>query len=189
MAIKYESWTKARLVRRIKELEGLVFVDALTGLGNLRAFEKALEREVARVKRDMGSPLSIAIIDVDFFKKVNDTFGHVVGDRVLEKLGELLGRGVRKTDFVGRMGGEEFVVLMPKTTSSGALLHAKHIRLRVDTSLVVYGDGCPSEGVQCTVSVGVATWNPQKETPQEFLARADAALYRAKARGRNRVEA
>jgi two-component system, cell cycle response regulator len=188
MAINYEAWTKSRLVRRIKELEELVFVDALTGLANRRAFDKALEREVARVKRDMGAPLSIAIIDVDFFKKVNDTYGHVVGDRVLEKLGELLGRGVRKTDFVGRMGGEEFVVLMPKTTSSGALLHAQHTRALVDTLLVVYGDGCPSEGVRCTVSVGVATWDSANETPKDFLGRADAALYRAKARGRNRVE-
>jgi diguanylate cyclase (GGDEF)-like protein len=187
MGINYGSWPKGKLIKRIRELEGLVFVDPLTGLGNRRAFEKALEREVARVKRGMGEPLSVAIIDVDHFKSVNDTYGHDVGDRVLEKLGGILRRKLRPTDFVGRQGGEEFVILMPKTNTAGARTYAERVRVLVATLLSVESTEGSQGLVSATVSIGVATWDKATESPDEFLKRADQALYAAKAHGRNRV--
>ncbi len=162
----------------------LSVTDELTQLPNRRAFIERLDNEMARVQR-YGSPLALAIIDLDEFKPINDTFGHNAGDQVLRYFAETALTVLRHHDTVARYGGEEFAVLMPNTEIEGALCTLKKIQSEVAGSLCRLDDGV--EITAPTFSAGVALYNPG-ESPEELIKRADTAMYRAKHSGRNCIE-
>lgn len=193
VALKLRTLADRRRVERnrareeVKKLNLQVYVDLLTGVGNRAACEKGLQSELRRARRGMNIPVSVAILDVDFFKKVNDTYGHTAGDAVLRMIGELFRSHGRSTDFIGRFGGEEFFFIFPATQQSDAYNVAEKFRKVIEDELVVRtSKGRGSTKVRVTVSIGVATWNGG-ETGEELVARADAALYTAKANGRDQV--
>jgi two-component system cell cycle response regulator len=168
-------------------LAQLATTDPLTALLNRRALTERLTREMERALRNESS-VALLLIDLDHFKRVNDTHGHLVGDAVLREVAELLISGVRGGDFVGRFGGEEFLVVLPETDDDGAASFAERIRERVEAHLFAGRDGAPP--LHMTASIGVATFPAALiESVEDLFARADAALYRAKAEGRNRVRA
>lgn len=175
----------ARKNRELKDanetIERLARTDALTGLANRRTLQEALQREIARAGRHAES-LSVIMADLDHFKSINDQFGHVTGDQVLARTASVFGSQLRPYDLAARYGGEEFVLLLPGTSAEGAIAAAERIRMEVSEIKV---PGCAT---QITISLGVASWVTD-EAPEEFVARADQALYRAKNTGRNRVEA
>jgi diguanylate cyclase (GGDEF)-like protein len=162
-----------RLVVRLREAS---MRDALTGLFNRRAMNDALQRAWLRHRRTR-SPLAVMVIDLDHFKRINDTGGHAAGDAVLERVAALFQRHLRAEDVVGRAGGEEFWLMLPDTTREHALALAERLRQHVAEAAL---------GVTC--SIGVALASPGDADASELVARADAALYRAKDGGRNRVE-
>lgn len=156
--------------------------DPLTGLFNRRYLLETFERELDRARR-LGSSVVCAMLDVDHFKRFNDSYGHEAGDRLLYDLGRVLTTGVRRTDIVCRHGGEEFVILMPDTTLSDA--HRKLDELREDVArlrVVVAGTA-----VGASVSVGIAACPEHGSAPDPLLQAADAAMYQSKREGRNRV--
>lgn len=163
--------------------EWLAITDPLTGCLNRRALMEKLDEELDRMRR-YGLALSVLMIDLDRFKIVNDTRGHLVGDSVLRQVGELLRRHVRSVDVVARYGGEEFVIVLPETALKGALAFAERVRERIaDHDFAEAGDP-----LFITVSVGVASVPPGEVVdPDALIALADAALYRAKNEGRNLV--
>jgi two-component system cell cycle response regulator len=168
-----------------RRLEQLAATDPLTDVLNRRALTDRLLGEMERVRR-YETTVSILLIDLDFFKRVNDTHGHLVGDDVLTEVAELLQRAVRSVDVVARYGGEEFVIVLPETGAVGAASFAERIRELVEAHPFVQSP----EGValNITTSIGVATFpSPGLQTVEDLLARADQALYRAKAEGRNLV--
>ena len=165
-------------------LEALAHTDSLTHLLNRRALTIRLVAELERVRR-YNSPLTMLMIDLDHFKLVNDTFGHLVGDEVLRGLAMILQRSVRSVDMVARYGGEEFVVVLPETGEMGAVAFAERIRQRAEQHNF---EAARSATVRITVSIGVSCFpSPHVESAEDLFARADAALYRAKDRGRNQV--
>ena len=168
------------LARREETILQMSLTDSLTGVGNRRWLDESLAVETERAQR-YGTGMSLAMIDIDLFKSVNDTWGHEVGDLVLKSVGELLRNVKRQSDMVARWGGEEFVVLMPATSLDDAVAAAERLRRAMEL-LTVAGL------VQFTASFGVACLQPL-ETGQALLARADHALYAAKRAGRNRVVA
>jgi two-component system cell cycle response regulator len=173
----------ATIVSDRERLEHLASHDVLTGCLNRRALIETLEREWDRSVR-YSLVLTVLMIDLDHFKQVNDTQGHLAGDTVLRQLGDLLRREVRSVDAVGRYGGEEFVVILPETAQHGAAIFAERVRQRIQ----VMGFGTPERPLSITVSIGVASVpDPRVTTPETFLALADEALYRAKGDGRNVV--
>jgi len=157
----------------------LAETDRLTGLFNKGKFNEVLKKEIERVKR-YKRPLSLIIFDIDHFKRINDTYGHKVGDEVLKELAKVIKKSVRKTDFVARWGGEEFVILALETDLEGAFKLAEKIRKTVEEHEF------PTVK-NVTVSLGVAQYI-DGESPEDFIIRADMALYKAKEGGRNRVE-
>lgn len=172
----------AAIVVNEMDLRRRVGTDILTGLYARRFIEELGEREIARARRE-GSPFSAAFIDADKFKNINDTFGHAAGDAVLRAIGPACKRALRSSDLLGRFGGEELVLLLPNT----ALEHAVPVleRVRQEVAAMQVGD---LKGRQVTVSIGVAELADSDQSVGDLLARADAALYRAKEAGRNRVE-
>jgi diguanylate cyclase (GGDEF)-like protein len=167
--------------RLLRQLEMLSLTDALTGVGNRRAFVVDVERELARSRRHK-HPFGLALVDVDHFKKVNDTYGHQAGDEVLRCFVRLAAGALRKGDSLYRYGGEEFVILLPHAALGGAVLAAERVLAAVASSEIKLGE----KGVRITASAGVAGVGAT-ETVAEALSRADAALYEAKRGGRNRV--
>jgi two-component system cell cycle response regulator len=165
-------------------LTEIAVTDALTGLPNRRRLDETLVVEIARARR-YGSPLSLAIADVDRFKSVNDTWGHDAGDGVLCALARTFGAGVRRTDLAARLGGEEFVVLMPHTPLETAKDVAERLRLAFRGLTHLLG----GEERACTVSIGVAAFDAKAGVDDgvKLLKAADGALYRAKSEGRDRV--
>ncbi|UCD77865.1 MAG: GGDEF domain-containing response regulator, partial [Desulfobacterales bacterium] len=178
---------KAQLHREVeqaqKKLAELSTRDELTGLYNRRFFDEALEREIARARR-YGSDLVLCMLDLDHFKKVNDTYGHAAGDSVLSEVSKMLKNCIRKSDFVGRYGGEEFAILLPNTGPEQARIVSEKFRRMV----AGHHFGHNGSRFQLTVSLGIAAYNrisdPSSDQLVEF---ADQALYRAKREGRNRV--
>ena len=166
------------LVAQGARLEALLREDALTGLSNRRAILTQLAGMVSGARRH-GHPLSIAVCDIDHFKRVNDTHGHKTGDEVLVATAHAMGTHLRQEDQLGRLGGEEFLVLLPDTDADAAMHAAERMRDEVAHA--------PAP-VEVTVSIGTATWEVG-ETPEAFLQRADEALYAAKEAGRDRVTA
>lgn len=171
-----------QLLEMNEQLKRLAHTDELTGLPNRRSFFKALERELGRSDR-YDQPLSVVLLDLDHFKKVNDTWGHPIGDRVLEAAAEAV-RGVcRDSDVPGRLGGEELAVLLLHTGKIEAELVAERIRRRIsEVEHLVPGDH-----LRVTASFGVATTGPGRIDVDSLIAAADAALYEAKNAGRNRI--
>jgi diguanylate cyclase (GGDEF)-like protein len=158
--------------------------DALTGLANRRSFELALAREIDRVAR-IGEPALLLALDIDHFKRVNDTHGHASGDLVLKAVAGALLDCVRPMDLVARVGGEEFAIVMPNCAAPFGEAVAERVRRRVESMPVAIGRG---DALTVTVSIGGA-FAPQwvRSSPALWIERADAQLYRAKADGRNRV--
>jgi diguanylate cyclase (GGDEF)-like protein len=156
-------------------------IDALTGLPNRRSFFERADRLVARCRQD-GTPYSALVIDLDRFKAVNDNYGHEMGDAVLRQFGEVLRRSMRPTDVFGRLGGEEFVAILPGTSPDAAMAVAERVRRSFEMA-AMYVDG---RRINATLCVGAAGGPPDTALPA-LLREADAALYRAKAAGRNSV--
>ncbi|MCU0625398.1 MAG: diguanylate cyclase [Gemmatimonadaceae bacterium] len=166
-------------------LAALAQTDPLTGVLNRRALMERLGGELDRARR-YGHAVAVLMLDLDFFKQVNDTLGHLVGDGVLRELGELLRGAVRTADFVARYGGEEFVLVLPETSIEGAVAFADRLRERV--SQHSFGASPSGPIILLSASIGVSLFPaPRIGTVEELLSAADAALYRAKADGRNRV--
>jgi len=170
----------ARLILRIQRLTRL---DPLTEVLNRRALSEAIDTEHARLQR--GKPYALVMIDMDRFKQLNDQLGHAAGDTGLQRLIEVLKSCVREVDFIGRLGGEEFCVLLPLTDIAGATLVAERMRQNLEEqSFVWQGQSWP-----LTASFGVAEAAPSDASADAVLSRADRAMYRAKAQGRNVVQA
>lgn len=178
----------AELKQTVDQLQVMSNSDALTGIGNRRLFDQVLEREIIRCRRQQ-RPLALALIDVDFFKKYNDHYGHQAGDDCLRRMGSILRAQVRSPpDVPARYGGEEFAVIMPELDAAQAQQAAQRLRAAVEDSAIEH-QGNEAGGGRVTISIGVAVAVPaQALDPAQLLAAADQALYQAKHRGRNRVE-
>jgi diguanylate cyclase (GGDEF)-like protein len=155
--------------------------DQLTGAGNRAALDNTLKREIDLSKRHQ-QPLSVLAIDIDWFKKVNDTYGHQAGDEILKQVVDTIAKPSRCTDQTFRYGGEEFVVLLHNTSPVGAAVIAERIRKAVEEQIVVIN----GDELKITVSIGAATLKIQDNATTLF-SRADQALYEAKGNGRNQV--
>lgn len=164
-----------------RTIERIARTDALTGLANRRTLDETFQREIARAQRQR-QDLSVIMADLDRFKSVNDHYGHVAGDQLLAAVAAALKTQLRPFDLAARYGGEEFILLLPGTSTPDAVSIAERIRKKVAEMVV---PACPRP---ITISLGVASWMPG-ETPDQFIARADAALYDAKRTGRDRVKA
>lgn len=161
----------------------MAMTDPLTGLHNKRSFLQASAREISRARRHE-RPLGLAMIDVDHFKSINDTYGHLAGDAVLVQLAQVMGGSLRSHDIIGRYGGEEFAVVFPETPLTGTMTAAEKIRACVEEHPFTHaGDLIP-----VTVSLGCTALHPIDRRPEDLIRRADERLYQAKASGRNRVE-
>jgi diguanylate cyclase (GGDEF)-like protein len=172
------------LLETNKRLELLSITDGLTKLNNHRYFQDELARAFEESQR-YGRPLSLAMIDLDFFKKVNDTYGHAVGDDVLKRAAALFHESARSTDLVARYGGEEFAVMMPETELADAAVFAEKIRSLIASQPIETLAGA----IPATVSIGVASVPLSRIlTAKELIVAADKALYRAKKNGRNQVQ-
>lgn len=156
--------------------------DSLTGLMNRQGILERLDKELARAARQQ-SPVSIAMADLDHFKKINDTHGHLAGDAVLREAASRMRASVRVYDHIGRYGGEEFLVVLPGCPEEGAVQQGERLRACVSASPIVTPEG----PVRVTLSLGVASAGPD-QTQMELLQAADDALYRAKRNGRDRIE-
>lgn len=169
---------------RALEMEQIAITDPLTDVYNRRFLEQFGPKELERSKRQ-ASPFALVVLDIDHFKKVNDSFGHPIGDEVLVKLAEICRENIRSMDVLARLGGEEFIILMPDTDEGAALESAERLRERVAEDLVVESD---QTEVRVTISAGVAVWDPGKPAEMDtLLSRADQAMYRSKKAGRDRV--
>jgi diguanylate cyclase (GGDEF)-like protein len=164
-------------------LRDLAHHDPLTGVSNRRYFSERANQEFARAKRH-STPLSVAELDVDYFKKINDQNGHAVGDEILKLLCSAGQRLLRETDIFARIGGEEFAVLLPDTNLEGAAILAERLRQAIADIKLSLSSG----ELNCTVSIGVAMLKSTDTCIEDCLVRADSAMYRAKQNGRNRVE-
>jgi len=162
----------------IKELKFLAEIDTLTGVYNRRKIEEILESEIERSRR-YGNPLSLILIDIDNFKELNDTYGHQTGDRVLKEVARVIRENLRRTDYLGRLGGEEFLVVLPETTPEKARLVAERIRKDIENLDLRVG--------KLTISAGV-TGLKKGDTMESLMNRVDRAMYLAKERGKNRTE-
>jgi diguanylate cyclase (GGDEF)-like protein len=166
-----------------QQLIRLADTDSLSGVRNRRYFMPRLETEAVRARR-FGQSLSLLMLDIDRFKRVNDDHGHPTGDLVIRRLADLCGDGLRQIDVIARVGGEEFTLLLPGTTIEGAAEVAERIRAEVEGAVVYSLANVP---VNITVSIGVAELRPEDKDGLALFVRADAALYAAKEEGRNRV--
>ncbi|OEU77916.1 MAG: diguanylate cyclase response regulator [Desulfobacterales bacterium C00003060] len=180
---------RIQIGKRIIDLEHrltrLASTDALTGALNRRAFTEKVEIEIHRATRE-NATFSFLLADIDYFKKVNDTFGHQAGDFVLQKFTERLSSCSRPYDFIGRYGGEEFVMCLPGTDVLQARSIAERLRREVEDMSIQPAD--VSQSIQITASIGVASFRlASKETVDSITMRADEAMYKAKREGRNRV--
>jgi diguanylate cyclase (GGDEF)-like protein len=175
---------RSLLQQVIDSLCDLSLQDGLTGLANARHFRLTLEREVERAART-GEPCALLMLDLDYFKKINDTYGHPAGDQVLQRVARALSENLRPMDTVARYGGEEFAVILPNSFAAYAVQAAERLRIKIADTAIPLSEGTI---VRVTISIGVACsppWAPLNVT--EFLAAADRNLYQAKAHGRNRV--
>lgn len=174
------------MVERLREsqarLQELATTDPLTGLANRKQIMASLEVKMEGFCRH-GTNFSLLMLDIDYFKKVNDTYGHQAGDSVLIEIATILGAILRSLDLAGRYGGEEFVVILDTTDQEQAVLSAERIRRAVERHIFSW----QGHELRITVSVGASTIDPSDETVDRLIARVDAALYRAKSEGRNRV--
>lgn len=171
----------AELERLNREVREMSVTDTLTGVLNRRGFFGAAQGEMARVRR-YGGPLSAIMLDIDHFKRINDSLGHRFGDRVLREVALRCREHLRQTDILGRYGGEEFAVLLTETDLEGAFAAAERVRTGVCKPMEIEG-----KSLKVTVSLGVSAINDPGMTLEELLHQADTALYGAKESGRNRT--
>lgn len=165
-----------------KELEKISRVDGLTGLYNRRYWEEQFELEFKREKRSE-QPSSVVMIDIDHFKKINDTYGHPAGDDVIRALANIIKKATRETDISGRYGGEEFAILLPDTPVANVEFLTERIRRLVEKFIVVHEE----HEICFTISIGIAGFATHFENHTQWLEGADQALYQAKLSGRNKV--
>lgn len=177
-------YTLANISAREK-LSNLASIDPLTGLKNRRSFNTFLKQELFRAKR-YDHPVSVLIIDIDFFKRVNDSFGHDAGDRLLSGLAKFLDNSVRSTDLLARYGGEEFVVVLPQTDLTQAMEFGERLRKTIESHGFDIEEG---RQTSITASIGVAEFPGNADTREGLIKSADNALYAAKEAGRNNVKA
>ncbi|RJQ55765.1 MAG: diguanylate cyclase [Nitrospiraceae bacterium] len=168
--------------KKAEEIEIESYRDSLTGLHNRRAYDERMTETLANVGR-YGVTASLMVCDIDFFKKINDNFGHKIGDLALKKLADLLRERLRKNDFIARYGGEEFVIILPHTDIKGALVAAEGVRSYIAKSVFSYRN----QRIPLTISVGVGSFKNGDDAAVIFE-RADQALYLAKKSGRNAVK-
>jgi len=178
-AMEQDSEALRKNVRKEREL---AMVDPLTEIRNRLAYDERIEQEYVRWKRYQ-PPLSLMVIDIDFFKKINDNYGHMAGDKVLHTVAQHLNSNIRETDFLARYGGEEFVIIMPDTAVGEAMTVAEKLRDEVENCGFHYR----GESVNVTISSGVAEFIAE-DTVESAFEKADSAMYRAKEGGRNRCE-
>ncbi|MBA2779413.1 GGDEF domain-containing response regulator [Billgrantia kenyensis] len=169
-----------------ERLEAQAMTDALTGLPNRRHFMQAMDYQYGRIRRHPELSVCVLMLDIDHFKRVNDTYGHAGGDVVLSAFAEAITGQLRETDIAGRLGGEEFAVVLPETDAVGGRRVAEKLRQAVEAMRVTLEDGTV---VQITTSLGLTLMQADDTRPDGALARADGALYRAKREGRNQVVA
>jgi diguanylate cyclase (GGDEF)-like protein len=174
-------------IKRIATLEAETITDPLMEIYNRRYLERRLDEEFARARR-YGFPLSLLLLDIDHFKKVNDDHGHPTGDFVLKGIGEILKRTLRNVDVPARYGGEEVAIVLPHTPATDAAILAERIRRTVECHPFP-ADASTGSGtlLRCTVSIGVAAMTPECAKAGQLLQMADTAMYRAKQDGRNRT--
>jgi diguanylate cyclase (GGDEF)-like protein len=169
--------------RRLEEeLKVMATTDSLTGLSNRRHFLDLAAAAMENYRRNC-RPLALLMLDIDRFKRINDSYGHVTGDQVLVALADTLRETLRSADLCGRYGGEEFVCLLPETTEIEARLVAERLRRAMADRRIAAADG----ELRFTVSIGLAEATPGDSTIETLLQRADVAMYEAKAAGRNRI--
>lgn len=177
---------KLDVIRKINfmytKTKELSITDALTGLYNRRYFEQCADREFLRAAR-YKSDLTFAIVDIDFFKKINDTYGHLCGDKILKEVAFLLNESFRKTDIVFRYGGEEFVVILTETNAEAARIPLERLREKIEANTFKF----KTQDLKVTISLGYSSDVEDAEDAPELLSFADAALYRAKENGRNQI--
>ena len=167
------------------QLAWLASTDELTGLANRRSFMEAAER-VFEASVDAKREFSVLLLDIDFFKRINDTYGHAMGDEALRHIGRVLSESLRGADFAGRIGGEEFAVCMPATSLEHAVQVAERLRVQIEKIRLMSDNG---SRIPLTTSIGAATRIVQDTTLAQQINRADVALYQAKHSGRNRLVA
>jgi diguanylate cyclase (GGDEF)-like protein len=190
ICLGHSSWDlcfplQRRLMERERtDLMRTALVDQLTDLGNRRLFDQRFAEEVGRSRR-YSEPLSLIMIDLDRFKDINDRFGHVAGDDVLRAVGELLHETLRVSDVAARYGGDEFAIILPGTTKTEAWVVAEKIRSELQE---LHLQASVGQSLVIRASLGVASYSLDHEGPLQLLEAADAALYRAKHSGRDRVE-
>jgi diguanylate cyclase (GGDEF)-like protein len=161
-------------------LQELATHDPLTGLYNRRFLDESLSRELARAEREK-QPLAIIMLDIDFFKKINDQYGHAVGDEVLRAVAKLIKKGVRESDLICRYGGEEFLAMMPNMSIAQAVERAEAWRIALETTPI----DCGGRSITITLSAGVAVYPDHGTSPEILISRADEMLYKSKRSGRN----
>ncbi|MDJ0841849.1 MAG: diguanylate cyclase [Acidobacteriota bacterium] len=171
------------LKKVMAELERLARIDALTGLYNRRYFMERFNDELERARR-YGHPTSLLLLDMDHFKRINDSYGHGAGDMVLERVGSMVNGHMRSMDLGGRYGGEELCIALPETPKEGAFIFAERLRIMIAQEIFKCEE---NNTFQVTCSIGLAQLDAGTREPSEHINRADKALYRAKQEGRNRV--
>ena len=176
--VKARVKTHIMLKQQHDQLVGMATHDQLTGLYNRHYLNDALSKKVAHAKRH-SEPLSVIIVDIDHFKSVNDTYGHLTGDLILKAVGSAMQSGARKEDIAARFGGEEFIVLLDNCTAHDAQVKAEHLRSQIEA--------LHPEEIAVTASFGVAQLQQDTQRCEDLLKNADTALYIAKEEGRNRV--
>ena len=169
--------------KEVDELNKQVHTDTLTGLGNYRHFCQIIDNEMERTRRT-GQATAMIIVDLDFFKKINDNYGHEVGNLALIQTSGILQKGVRKLDIACRYGGEEFIIVLPSTDLLTAIQIAERLRMLIEETPLITDD----HSIAITASMGVDIYNrTDMDSREKFIARVDTLLYQAKESGRNRV--
>jgi diguanylate cyclase (GGDEF)-like protein len=164
----------------LSEMQKLIIIDSLTGLYNRRYFDLYLEKTIPYSQKG-NTPLLLIMLDIDYFKKVNDNHGHQGGDEALKQISEIIKNNVKQSDAYVRFGGEEFAIVLPNTDVTEGIRLAENIRKAVEQSSFTY----KNKQISITISIGLSKYDG--ETAQEFIEKADKALYRAKKNGRNQV--
>lgn len=172
-------------VRLVNQTKLLAIMDVLTGVYNRRFFVESLEKQLSLAKR-YKETLTVIMADVDHFKRFNDTYGHAVGDRVLQQVSKMLGAAIRESDILCRYGGEEFVIIMPRTNTTESYEKAEKIRRHIES--VRFTNIAPGNALGITISMGIASFPENGAEYNTLVDAADSALYKAKKNGRNRVE-
>jgi two-component system chemotaxis response regulator CheY len=183
--LKYRIRTGERIIKLEQKILELAHTDFLTGVLNRRAFIQRMEAEIHRAAREH-APISLILADIDHFKKINDRYGHNTGDIVLQRFARKLSECLRPYDFVGRYGGEEFIIYLPNVKETQAILAAERMRKSIEETKIIPPNSLDS--IQITASFGIAlSWRGAGENVLSIIERADFAMYKAKREGRNRV--